>query len=298
MKSRKPFPFHVIVFLAPATLVYTAFMIYPLLDSLRLSMYAPGAERVEAFVGLANYQRLVSDPNWAPFLWNAIRNNFLFFAVHMLVQNPLGLLLAALLSSQVVRFRALFRTVLFLPTVLSIVLVGFIWRLILSPIWGISKDFLGLFGAAHLNQPWLGLEATALVTLSLISVWQWVGIPMLLFLAALVGIPDELIEAALLDGATMWQTLRRVVLPAARPGIVATAVLAYLLVWNDFFFALVITRSDTVTAPVAIMNFVSYASVDWGSIAIASIVLTLPTVPVIVFANKYIVQSMGGAVKG
>ena len=80
--------------------------------------------------------------------------------------------------------------------------------------------------------------------------------------------------------------------------MIATAVLAFLIAWNDFFFALIITRSDTVTAPVAVMNFVSYASVDWGSIALASVVLTLPTLPVIIFANKYIVQSMGGAVKG
>lgn len=137
---------------------------------------------------------------------------------------------------------------------------------------------------------WVGLIGAYMVLTLPLVVWSsW---------TSLSQIPDELIEAALLDGATMWQTLRRVVIPAARPGLVATSVLAFLLTWNDFFFALVITRSETVTAPVAIMNFVSYASVDWGSIAIASILLTLPTVPVIVFANKYIVQSMGGAVKG
>ena len=115
---------------------------------------------------------------------------------------------------------------------------------------------------------------------------------------SLAQIPDELIEASMLDGATLHQTLVKVVIPAARPGLIATAVLAFLIAWNDFFFALIITRSDTVTAPVAVMNFVSYASVDWGSIALASVVLTLPTLPVIIFANKYIVQSMGGAVKG
>ena len=115
---------------------------------------------------------------------------------------------------------------------------------------------------------------------------------------SLAQIPDELIEASMLDGATLYQTLVKVVIPAARPGLIATAVLAFLIAWNDFFFALIITRSDTVTAPVAVMNFVSYASVDWGSIALASVVLTLPTLPVIIFANKYIVQSMGGAVKG
>lgn len=136
----------------------------------------------------------------------------------------------------------------------------------------------------------IGLTAAYMVLTLPMVVWSsW---------TSLAQIPDELIEASLLDGASLFQTLHKVVLPAARPGIVATAVLAFLIAWNDFFFALIITRGDTVTAPVAIMNFVSYATVDWGSIALASIALTLPTVPVIIFANKYIVQSMGGAVKG
>ena len=115
---------------------------------------------------------------------------------------------------------------------------------------------------------------------------------------SLAQIPDELIEASMLDGATLFQTLVKVVVPAARPGLIATGVLAFLITWNDFFFALVITCGNTVTVPVAVMNFVSYVSVDWGSIALASVLLTLPTLPVIIFANKYIVQSMGGAMKG
>lgn len=136
--------------------------------------------------------------------------------------------------------------------------------------------------------------------IGLIAAYMVLTLPLVVWSSwtSLAQIPDELIEASLLDGASIFQTLVKVVLPAARPGLVATAVLAFLIAWNDFFFALIITRSGTVTAPVAVMNFVSYASVNWGSIALASIVLTLPTVPVIIFANKYIVQSMGGAVKG
>ena len=111
-------------------------------------------------------------------------------------------------------------------------------------------------------------------------------------------VPDELLEAGLMDGASVSRVLLQIMLPAARPGVVAAGVLGFLLAWNDFFFALVITRRDTVTAPVAVMNFVSYASVDWGAIAVASIALTLPIAPVIVLANRYIVQSLGGAVKG
>ena len=111
-------------------------------------------------------------------------------------------------------------------------------------------------------------------------------------------VPDELIEAAIMDGASLAKAFLLVALPAARPGAVAAAILGFLVAWNDFFFALIITRSSTTTAPVAVMNFISYDSVDWASIAVASIALTLPILPLMAIANRYIVQSLSGAVKG
>ena len=243
---RKPFPVHILVFLAPAFLIYTVFMIYPLVDSLRLSLLAPGEEG-RVFVGLQNYTKLLTDPNWAPRLWNAIRNNFLFFFVHMLFQNPIGLFLAALLSSKIVRGSSIYRTLIFTPTVLSIVLIGFIWRLILSPIWGISEDFLGIIGLGALNQPWLGLEPTALVTLALVSVWQYVGIPMLLFLAALVGIPETLVEAAQIDGATAWDVFWRIKFPLILPTVGIVAVLTF--VGNFNAFDLIYTTQGALAGP-------------------------------------------------
>lgn len=233
-RRRRRFPVHVVVFLAPAVLIYSLFMIFPLVDSLRLSMFAPSPAGGETFVGFDNYRTLFTDPNWAPLLRNAIENNVVFFLIHMAVQNPVALLLAALLSSAAIRGRVVYRTLIFLPTVLSVVLIGFIWRLILSPIWGISKDFLGLFGLAHLNKPWLGLEETALITLSLVSVWQWVGIPMLLFLAALITIPDELIEAARIDGAGPWAVFWRIRFPLILPTVGIVAVLTFVNNFNAF----------------------------------------------------------------
>ena len=111
-------------------------------------------------------------------------------------------------------------------------------------------------------------------------------------------VPDELIEAAIMDDASLPQAFMLIALPAARPGAVAAAILAFLIAWNDFFYALIITRSGTTTAPVAVMNFISYDSVDWASIAVASIALTLPILPLMAIANRYIVQSLSGAVKG
>ncbi|NLX11130.1 MAG: sugar ABC transporter permease [Chloroflexi bacterium] len=232
--NRKPFPVHILVFLAPAVIIYTAFMIYPLIDSLRLSLYAPNENREEVFVGLDNYQRLLTDDLWQPRLEGAIVNNIKFFAIHMLVQNPIGLLLAALLSSQFIRGRSVYRTLIFTPTVLSVVLVGFIWRLILSPLWGISSDVLAVFGLEQYDKPWLGLEETALTTLSLISVWQYVGIPMMLFLAALISIPDELIEAARVDGATAWGVFWRIKFRLILPTVGIVGVLTFVGNFNAF----------------------------------------------------------------
>jgi raffinose/stachyose/melibiose transport system permease protein len=120
MNRRKPFPWHIVIFLTPALLIYTVFMIYPLVDSLRFSLYAPSSNNPNAnvFVGLQNYLTLFTDPNWSVRLWGAIKNNFIFFALHMLLQNPIGLFLAALLSTRI-RGAAIYRTLIFTPTVLS-----------------------------------------------------------------------------------------------------------------------------------------------------------------------------------
>lgn len=134
----------------------------------------------------------------------------------------------------------------------------------------------------------------------LIMAYMTLTLPLIVWLMwnSFSQIPDELIEAAIMDGASLPKAFLLVALPAARPGAVAAGILGFLIVWNDFFYALIITRSSTVTAPVAVMNFISFDSVDWGSIAVASIALTLPILPLMVLANRYIVQSLSGAVKG
>lgn len=138
-KRRSQIPVHVLVFLAPAVLLYTLFMVIPLINSLRLSFFQIVNQNQQSFAGLQNYVKLFTDSNFAPFFWRALRNNFVFFAVHMLVQNPIGLLLAALLAEGG-RTRNFFRTVIFMPTVLSVVIIGFVWQLILNPLWGVAES--------------------------------------------------------------------------------------------------------------------------------------------------------------
>ena len=214
---------HVAVFLGPALAVYTFFAVVPLIDSLRLSLYAERAGEGLRFVGLDNFVYLLTDPFAAPQFWNAFVNNFYFFLIHLLVQNPIGLLIAALLTSETVRrTRGVYRTLIFIPTTLSVVIVGFIWRLILSPLWG------------FVDTPLLGLPETALPTLSLMSVWQYVGIPMIFFYAVLVSVPKELIEAAKLDGATAWQAFWRVKFPLLLPMFGLISIVTYIANFNAF----------------------------------------------------------------
>jgi len=142
------------------------------------------------------------------------------------VQNPIGLLLAALLA-QGGFGRKFYRTVLFMPTMLSVVIIGFIWNLILNPLWGVSEGMLKAVGLGSLFYPWLGKPDTALVTVSLISVWQFIGIPMILFYAALIGIPDELTEAARVDGAGAWHTFWHIKFPLILPTVGIVGVLTF-----------------------------------------------------------------------
>ncbi len=246
-RGRKPFPTHILVFLAPATLIYTLFMVYPLADSLRLSLFTSTEQGNEIFVGFQNYITLLTDELWSVRFWGALKNNFIFFIIHMLVQNPLGLGLAALLSTRGLRGSGTYRTLLFLPTMLSFVIIGFIWQLILSPLWGLSEGLMSLVGLGQFFRPWLGLESSALFTLSVISVWQFVGIPMMLFYAALLSIPEELIEAAHVDGATRWIIFWRIKFPLILPTVGIVSVLTF--VGNFNAFDLVYTVQGALAGP-------------------------------------------------
>jgi raffinose/stachyose/melibiose transport system permease protein len=231
--DRKPFRWHIVVFLAPALLVYTALMIVPLFGTLNLSLFRT-ADGIRHFVGLDNFRTLFGDPRWSASFWNALGNNAWFFLVHMLVQNPIGVALAALLSSPRLRGAAIYRTAIFIPTILSFVIVGFVWKLILSPIWGIAPGMLASVGLKSLFGPWLGQEETALTTLALISVWQFVGIPMMLIYAALLSIPDEVIEAAELDGITGWSQFWKIKLPLILPAVGIISILTFVGNFNAF----------------------------------------------------------------
>lgn len=216
---------HLVFFIGPAFIIYTIFLAWPLVDSLRLSLYTAKEGGEVVFVGLQNFDKLLNSEIYSERLWGAFKHNLIFFAIFMAIQNPVGLMLAALVASPKLKGRAFYRTIVFTPTTMSIVIIGWVWTLMLNPLWGVVNDFMEVMRLTWLipKQGWLGSEQTALVVVTLVGVWQYIGMPFVLFLASLTGINEELIEAARVDGATAWGVFWRIKFPLVLPtaGIVA-----------------------------------------------------------------------------
>jgi raffinose/stachyose/melibiose transport system permease protein len=223
-----------LLFLGPAVVIYSAISIYPLVATMALSTYGTTSSGEHVFIGLDNFRTLFTDAVWSKPFWNASLNNLIFFGVHMAVQNPIGVVLAGLLSLPNLKMRSTYRTLIFLPTMLSVVIIGFSWSLILSPLWGVAEGALNTIGLGSLFRPWLGLPSSALITLALISVWQFVGIPMMLIYAALLNIPDELVDAARVDGLGHLRIFTHVKLPLVLPTIGLVSILTFVGNFNAF----------------------------------------------------------------
>lgn len=221
------------LFLLPALVIYVVFMAGPLFDSLRLSLYQGEGYNPTRFVGLTNYIDLFTNPLWRDRFFGAVLHTCIFFAIHMLVQNSLGLFFANLLSSEFLG-RNFFRTIIFTPATLSVLVTGFLWTLILNPNWGAVNKTLVAIGLREYALPWLGRESLALPVISLTSVWQWVGMPTVLFLAGLMGISDELLEAARIDGASEWDIFWKIKFPLLKPVIGIVAILTFVDNFNAF----------------------------------------------------------------
>jgi len=223
-----------VLFLAPALLVYTLFSAMPLAQTRAQGFFSADENGKAVYAGLENFRTILLDPDWSAGFWNAMVNNARFFAIHMLLQNPIGLALATLFSLKDLRGARTYRTLIFLPTLLSVVIIGFIWQLILSPLWGVGEKLMGFAGLAGLFAPWLGQEETALTTLSIVSVWQYIGMPMMLIYAALLAVPDEIIEAAHVEGAGAMRIFWQIKLPLIYPTLGLVTILTFVANFNAF----------------------------------------------------------------
>jgi raffinose/stachyose/melibiose transport system permease protein len=209
------------LFLAPGLTAYLGFVLLPIGLAAYYSFFRwNGLGPLNDFVGLGNYTRAFQDPVFQ----KALTHNAILIALSLVVQLPLGLGVALLLNQRL-RGRGALRLVYFAPYVLSEVITGVVWLLMLQPDGLLDKwmQAVGLGGLVHL---WLGDTRLVLYVMFVVITWKYLGFGIVLFLAGLQGIPHELHEAAAIDGASLWQSIRRVTLPLLAPTIRIWAFLA------------------------------------------------------------------------
>ena len=224
-----------LIYLLPAFIVYTVFMAFPLADSIRLSFFSgSSASGKNIFVGLNNYKALFGDADNARRYWGAFGNTWYFFFIHMLVQNVLGLTFSLMLTAKGMKRTRFYQTIIFIPVTLAILVTGYLWKLILNPQWGALLLMLKNFGLETLIKPWLGEQQYALTAISLVSSWQWVGIPTMMILAGLQTISDDLLEAADIAGCNSWQKILYIKLPLIKPMLGMIAILTFVNNFNAF----------------------------------------------------------------
>lgn len=259
------------VFIAPALLVIGVFFFLPVLAALGMSLtdfdiYALADLDNLRFVGAGNYLRLLE----TPLFWKALGNTLFFVAVGVPLSIAVSLGTALLLHSTLARLAAVFRTALFAPVVTTLVAVAVIWRYLLHTRYGLLNYVLGLVGIQPVD--WLGDPDWAMPAIILFAIWKSFGYNMVIFLAGLQNIPEDLYEAARIDGATRAQQFRYVTMPALAPTLLLVSVLTMAGYFQLFAEPYVMTQGGPVQSTTSVLYFMYEEGFKWWNLGSASAV--------------------------
>ncbi|MFE9885046.1 carbohydrate ABC transporter permease [Streptomyces scopuliridis] len=260
-----------VLFLIPTALVFGVFAWWPILRSLLLSFQRTNLVDPAAFVGLDNFRTLLADP----LLGTAVQNTLLFTGIALLIGFPLPVLLAVLMS-ELRKGSGLMRVLVYLPVVVPPVVAVLMWKWFYDPDSGLFNQLLGQVGLGP--YPWLQSTGTAMPSLVLEATWAGAGGAVLIYLAALAGVPTELYEAAELDGASVWRRLWHVTLPHLRSILLIMLLLQVINNFQVFTEPFVLTdggpEDSTVTVLLLIYRY-AFVSGDYGTAAALSVSLAV-----------------------
>lgn len=226
-----------VLFLVPALVIYLFFFIFPMFSGLYYSLTDwDGMAKTRNFIGLANYLNLFRDP----YARTATINTLIYTVVVTTLSNVIGLVLALLLEQRS-KVNNAFRTLYFVPAVLSPVVASFIWKYMYAPESGVINSLLQTVGLQALTQDWLGNPRLALSSVMIVPLWQWGGNVMIVYLAGLMNIPGEYADSARIDGANYMQKLRHITFPLLRPAFVFNIIISTIGSFKTFDFIFILT---------------------------------------------------------
>jgi ABC-type sugar transport system permease subunit len=274
------------LFILPSVVLYAMFMIYPFFQSIYLSFTDwNGVGEIGDFVGLQNYRDMLRDD----LLWKSLWHNMIWVVIGTIGPMVIGLLLALLLWRRPKGF-TLFRTVYFLPQVLSPVVIAIAWGWIYNPVFGLLNEALNRVGLESLSRGWLGNSDTALYAVLVAAIWAETGFVFVVFLAGLQTVSRDLLEAATLDGANAWQRLKDVTIPQLSN--VITVITALLLIGGfsvfDIIFVMTQGGPNHATEVIATYTYTeAFTQNRAGYSATLSLVLTVISLVVSVVFVRY-----------
>jgi multiple sugar transport system permease protein len=256
-------------FAAPALIVIAVFFFLPVLAGFALSftdfdIYALADLGNLRFIGLQNYFELLT----TPLFWQALGNTLYFVGVGVPLSIAASLGTALLLNSRLAKFKPFFRVALFAPVVTTLVAVAIVWRYLLHTRNGLLNYVLGAIGLGPID--WLGDPRWAMPAIILFAVWKNSGYNMIIFLAGLQSIPKELYEAARIDGASAFQQLRYITLPALAPVVLLVSVLTMAGYFQLFAEPYVMTQGGPLQSTVSVLYFMYEEGFKWWNLGFAS----------------------------
>lgn len=282
-------------FVAPALIVYVTFVLLPVALAAVYSFFNwNGLGPLERFIGLDNYVRALTDPVFI----GAIGHNLAIVVLSLIIQGPLAILIALLLNRPL-RGRTLIRTLIFVPYVLSEVVAGLAFRLMLPPD-GPFDTFLTALGWAGDKPNWLADPNIAFWTLFVVLTWKYLGFAIILMLAGLQGVPEELGEAAAIDGASWWQIQRHITLPLLGPTIRIWAFLSIIGALQLFDMVWILTGGGPINSTNTMATYmVDYGNqrsqIGYGS-AVAVILFIISLVIALLYQRFVLRRDLSGAI--
>ena len=271
-------------FVMPALFVIGVCFGLPVIAALLLSftdfdLYALADLKNLRFIGFDNYVDVLQFPqawsalvHWnygqAPLFWKSLINTLYFVVVGVPLSIAASLGAAVLLNSPLARFKGFFRTALFAPVVTTVVAVAVIWRYLFHTRYGLINYALGYLGIAQID--WLGDPHFSMPAIILFAVWKNFGYNMIILLAGLQGIPQDLYEAARIDGASAWQQFRHITLPMLRPVLLLVAIITVAGYFQLFAEPYVMTRGDPLQSTVSVLYYMFEEGFAWWNLGRAS----------------------------
>ena len=272
------------LYLLPAFVVFAAFVLYPLYNAARISLYDCDGITVGTWAGLSNYSDVFTDPD----LRSAFGHALILLIFYAVLPIAIGLLLAGVMARAQVRGLALFRTILFLPQVIAMVVVAVMWKMIYDPDNGVLNKFLGVFGIE--GKSWLGDFGLALPSVGLIGTWVYYGLAMVLLTAGVQKIPTSLYDAARVDGAGAIREFLAVTLPALRGEIAVAMTLTTIAALRNFDIVYITTKGgpgNATSVPAYQVFSRAFESGQVGSAAAIGIMLTAIIFAITVGINRF-----------